>query len=373
MDINKTCGLTLFTLLLMLSCSYGQSHSYKKVVDKPTFVRSYDERKNFNRIIKYASFVDATRYLPRGYSKNGSVDYTKYLQKAIDENNHVLMPNFPVLINDDGLELNNNSEILFSNKSELRLKPSDKGNYQVLRVHSKNNVHIYFPKITGDRYNHLNSSGEWGMGISIRSSSNVYVLNAAIKNCWGDGIYVGSDGSKKASQNIRIEHGNIDNNRRNGISIINVDSLVISNVVISNTNGTNPQVAIDFEPNNNKEVLKNIYLDNIYTFNNFNQGIFYCFNMLNGSKERVDITLVNHIDKGAKAAIGIMNSVPKQYDNYEPVSGVLRLLNVNGDGKNTNLRIFDKAHLGNFEILVQRGKEHPAFKTTGDVSGVALQ
>src|SRR5690242_19873414 len=75
------------------------------------------------------------------------------------------------------------------------------------------------------------------------------------------------------SNNIFIDGAWIDNNRRNGISVIDGNNIKISNSVISNTNGTLPMSGIDIEPNNGFGELKNINIENVTTFNNSKFGI----------------------------------------------------------------------------------------------------
>jgi parallel beta-helix repeat protein len=99
----------------------------------------------------------------------------------------------------------------------------------------------------GDRTTHTGTSGEWGMGIYIgANSSNVTVQNVTINNCWGDGIYVYTTVSPS---NIAINNILSDNNRRQGLSIINVDGITVTNSTFSNTQGTGPECGIDLEPN----------------------------------------------------------------------------------------------------------------------------
>ncbi len=49
--------------------------------------------------------------LPVGYVKNGTVDYTSYIQTAINNNSNLVFPAFPILINDKGLNIGSNKVI----------------------------------------------------------------------------------------------------------------------------------------------------------------------------------------------------------------------------------------------------------------------
>lgn len=239
--------------------------------------------------------VDITQYLPKKCSRLGDIDYTTYIQKGIDQNSVIIMPDFPILINEKGLIISSNKSILFQENSELILRPNNKESYHLLSIDNVSNVKIFFPKLKGDKSKHLSTTGQWGMGIFIRSSKNVTIRGANIREMWGDGIYIGSNGI--IPTNILVENSFMDNNRRNGISVISGNNIQIKNTVITNTNGVSPSGGIDIEPNTNNDVLKDIFLDNITTFNNGNYGILLAFDMLVGNKRKdVSIIIRNHKD-----------------------------------------------------------------------------
>src|SRR5690606_6028763 len=58
-------------------------------------------------------FFDITKALPQGYVRDGSIDYTEYVQSAVDKYRHVKLPNFPILINNKGIRLVSNSVVFF--------------------------------------------------------------------------------------------------------------------------------------------------------------------------------------------------------------------------------------------------------------------
>lgn len=268
----KSLFYIIFLFSMNLSCAQDK-FTYKEV--PASFVKTKDISSSVN-LLKNKAFK-VVDILPTNYKKDASQDYTMYLQKAIDENAVVLLPDFPILVNDKGIKLNNNSVLLFDNNSQLKLKPTDKGGYAIININNKKNVSIYSAKIVGDRNEHLGTKGEWGMGISINDASDVKVYNAIIKNCWGDGIYIGG---KNFSNNVTISGGLIDNNRRNGISIIGGDNILLQDLVISNSNGANPQTGIDLEPNNQQNKKLNVSLKSILTFNNKLNGLsFYLDNL----------------------------------------------------------------------------------------------
>lgn len=275
-----------------LACT-SQNFAYKKVNNTyEAFVNPHIETKN------------VLDYLPRGYVTDGSVDYTEYIQKAIDENNNVEFPNFPLLINDKGIRLKSNSNVVFDRKSSLILKPTAESKYSVVQIYNVKNVTLYNPTLIGDRKNHKGEQGEWGMGIRIQDSEQVKIYNVNIKDMWGDGIYITSYTETK-SNNILIKNGWIDNVRRNGISIISGKNITIDSVQISNTNGTHPAAGIDVEPNTHTNVIDNLKLMNILTLNNQKDGIVLSLRNLVHAENRNTVTvhINNHEDRGSRYAL----------------------------------------------------------------------
>ncbi|SMO83651.1 Right handed beta helix region [Chryseobacterium rhizoplanae] len=294
-------SLLISLLIVNLSCAQGK-FSYKDVPD--TYIKKTEVTSSFNTL-KAKSF-EAVKLLPNNYKKDGSEDYTAYIQKAINENVTVLLPNFPILVNDKGLQLKDNTTLLFDDNSQLKLKASNNQGYAIIDITGKKNVSIYNPDIVGDRTVHTGKTGEWGMGINIKDAVNVKVYNPVIKDCWGDGIYIGGNGF---SNNISVIGGLIDNNRRNGISVISGDNILLQNLVVSNTNGANPKTGIDIEPNTPDNKKVNISLQSIITFNNEVSGLAFYLARLRGdtNANNVNVVIENFKDFYSKSGISYSN------------------------------------------------------------------
>lgn len=283
--VIKAVPLTVFFLIPFLACSQFSSKRRQMIIEKPEISRS--------RIA--AGCVDITNYIPKNHKTDGSVDYTAYIQKALDENRNVKMPNFPVMVT--GLRIASNSNIYFQSRSKLILKPTSSAHYMILGLLGVENVNIYNAVLEGDYDKHLGKNGEWGYGIDIRGSRNVKILNASISNCWGDGICISSNqntftkGVKLLNtNNIRIENSLIDFSRRNGITIASgVENIYINRVTIANTYGTLPKAAIDIEPDHSKGKLSNIYITNSKFINN-NAGINFYMNFYADSSKQNNVT-----------------------------------------------------------------------------------
>lgn len=287
----------------------------------------------------FSNAVYLESYLPKNVDKNGNTDYTDLVQKALNLNSKLIFPDYPVLISDKGINLKSNQYILFQPDSKLILKSSNKPAYKMVNILNATNVNVYFLNIEGDKYRHLSEEGEWGNGVSIKSSSNVTLYKPTVSKCWGDGIYIGQD--TLVPQNININGGIIDDNRRNGISVISGIDITLKNITISNTKGHNPQSGIDIEPNTGKNRLTNISLSNIITKNNAVHGIIISTGNLNGSTQPISININNHQDYNSAIALGL--SVTRKNLNYvQPLNGKITI-------NNSNYTLPGKAFIRNYQ------------------------
>jgi len=304
-------------------------------------------------------YYDITNALPKGYKEDGSVDYTKYLQEALNKYNNVLMPNFTV--STSGLLAVSNSHIKFQSNSKLKLIPTDKERYQVLAIHGVENVAVSNANIEGDLKKHKGTKGEWGFGIDIRNSKNITIKNAKVSNCWGDGIVVayGTKGflGKKTfkTANIVISGFNISYCRRNGIKVGGVNKLTISNGVISNIKGTPPQAGIMIEPDKTKYILKDISVRNVSTSNCVTGIATNLGNYVSEVENRnFDLLIDNFTSKDNQC--GIYFAGFKALEKKKPMKGNIKVNNV----KTINTKkpfehrdkyaLFPKIKISNFSV-----------------------
>lgn len=280
--------------------------------------------------------VDIVSVLPKGYVKNGSVDYTALLQQFINENSNVIFPDFPILINDTGLKLKSNSSYRFGKNSKLLMKPSSKSGYNMLDCNGKENITIINPVLVGDRKLHQGNTGEWGFGISIRGAKNISVDGAKIYDCFGDGIYIGRL-NQLISDNITISNAFVSNSRRNGISITSGTNIKVLSSTFQKSNGKGPSSGIDIEPNNAQDELKNIELTNIKTIDNENWGLL--INLVNLRKDnsldkKISISIDNLIDSGSKYGMSFWLNRKNNYSKNITGSIIvnnLKLMNSSAD------------------------------------------
>jgi hypothetical protein len=206
------------------------------------------------------------------------------------------------MVNDQGLNIPSNRIIYFINGSQLRLKPSSKTTYHIIKLNNVTNVTLADPYIVGDRYEHKGTSGEWGHGIGIYGSSNINISKARIFNCWGDGIYIGK--STGTNKNIRLFKPYCKSNRRDGISIIDVDGLQMISPYAGYSDGTAPFCGINIEPNDYTNEIRNISITNPVTEYNKGNGIQAGFGKLYGKmNKQVSVSILNHTDIGSGTAI----------------------------------------------------------------------
>lgn len=288
--------------------------------------------------------------LPSGYVKDGSKDYTSYIQAAVSKYSNIVFPGFPLLVNDNGINIGSNKTITFQSGSEIRLKASSKGTYAILRISNASNVTLYNPVIVGDRNTHTGSGGEWGMGIGMYGAKNVKIYSPNVSNCWGDGIYVGQLNSSINCKDIVIKDAYLKKNRRDGISIISVDGLLLDNIYAGYTDGTLPMTGINIETNNTACIVKNVRINNPRTENNGANGILINLRtMLGSTSQTSDVIITNHQDTGSPRYAFKLSAKESGYAGK--LNGYVNI--VNPTWKKTSLET---------GMPIWLGSDHPDFK-----------
>ena len=201
-----------------------------------------DDTKSFNTAIKNISTECNTVYIPAGTYK-------------IDAQT--------------GIRLKSNMNFVMSPDAVLQAADNSSKIYNVIYVSNIRNVTISGGQIIGERYGHDGSAGEWGMGIGVYDSTDIHIDNIRISNCFGDGIYIGSEHEEDAGagcSRITVTNCNVYNNRRNNMSIVCADYVTVDNCTFDDANGTAPEYGIDIEPNIYSNPCEHITISNS-TFN----------------------------------------------------------------------------------------------------------
>ena len=147
--------------------------------------------------------------------------------------------------------------------SVIKKIPTDNDVYGVLTIHKQKNINIINPKIIGDKENHLGTYGESGHGIRIGGCENVFIHNANISNCWGDGIYIGLVGDTFNNNINLLGEIKVNNCRRQGVSVIYCTNSFIDTIIAEDIRGTDPQCALDIEPNRSFESVSNLHIKHV--------------------------------------------------------------------------------------------------------------
>ena len=156
------------------------------------------------------------------------------------------------------------------NEGVIRLRGNNLTSYAVLAT-SGHNVKIEGGTYHGERNLHQGTTGEWGHGIRItEGASSVTVKNVRVYDSWGDGVAI--DGNK-VNTDVLVEHFEISNCRRQGISVIFAKDCIIRNGNITNIQGTEPHLGIDIEPNSNG-YCENVTIDNVIIESEKGIGVF---------------------------------------------------------------------------------------------------
>lgn len=229
-----------------------------------------------------------------GMVGDGVTDDTLNFNTILKDFRKITIPKGTYIINPLTVDrIPSNTHLHFEEGAIFKSTNTNSESYQLIRILNGFNIKITgFPELIGDReQNH--TTGEWGMGVSIRGSKNIYIENMMVRDFVGDGYYIGSTTDRSYCEDITLINPKAYNNRRQGMSVISCKNLYVRNADFRYTNGTPPEAGLDLEPNNADEFLQNIVFDGIYTENNA-FGIQTYLNFLDGSTTPVDITINNH-------------------------------------------------------------------------------
>jgi hypothetical protein len=200
-------------------------------------------------------------------------DNTAQVQQLIDKASGTLtMPpgryNIDALVS---LKMKSNFILRLADGAELAALPNDQDDSAVIKAWGCDTWQILGPgKIIGDRDIHTGTRGEHGHGIDVRQSSGYRVSEGlVVTKCWGDGIILGNGTNKNGEISGVTSIGN----RRQGLSVIDVDGLKVTGNHFQDTKGTAPSCGIDVECDTDAQCAKNITIDNNFFSGNDGSNI----------------------------------------------------------------------------------------------------
>ncbi len=226
----------------------------------------------------------------KGAKGDGKTDDTAAIQAAIDEaagpGGTVLVPDGVYLIDATAkphLSLKDNVILKLAAGATLKAIPNDQKKYAVLTIAGASDVAVIGGTIEGERDRHKGKGAGWGMGIKIgKGAKRVVVSGVTAKNMWADGFYV------QRASDVAFCAVTADGNRRQGLSVIDVDGLLVLDSVFQNTHGSRPSAGIDFEPDHPDETITNVRIERSKFIDNQGPGILIAGKK--GTVEKIELT-----------------------------------------------------------------------------------
>lgn len=206
-----------------------------------------------------------------------------------------------------GLILKSNVNLILDNNATLKAIPTDLPEYAILYVGEQHNIVIRGGRIIGDYKEHKGTSGQQGMCVWIQSSNNITVDNCDISQGWGDCIDIGCKwyndipyGSNRSS-NITIKNCNLHHSRRQGISVVGCEGLVVKDCNIYGIAGSAPEAGIDLEVNFKEYPNSECVFEGLYIYECKGGGIIgyttptHGVSIKNSTVQSVQLTYVSNI------------------------------------------------------------------------------
>lgn len=227
----------------------------------------------------------------KGAKGDGETNDTRAIQKAIDEvggtGGTVYVPKGTYMVRATGkkpLRLRSKMTLRLAKGARLKVIPNGSQRYNTLKISKVSDVNVIGGMLYGDRKQHTGKKGEWGMGIRIGpETKRVTIVGVTAMNMWGDGFYVNGAVDTAFCSVTAI------NNRRQGLSIIAANRLLVTKSVFRHTSGTDPSTGIDLEPNKPHQTITNVRIEHSKFIENEGGGI-----MITGKKARIANVEIEH-------------------------------------------------------------------------------
>ena len=193
--------------------------------------------------------------------------------------------------------VSNNTEIVFEDGAELEANP--KGFFAkdacVLTVREQTNVIIRSGTIRMHRQDYLDKKdgrvrSQWRHGISLRAAVNVRIEEMRLFECGGDGIYI-ADWNRRPCRNIVVRKTLMSRGLRQGMSVIDVEGLLLEGCTFERTLGEAPMAGVDFEPNHDWNRMKSVVVRDCVFRDNVRKGINLHLDSLSDKSDPIDFLI----------------------------------------------------------------------------------
>lgn len=253
--------------------------------------------------------------------------------------------------------------------------PNNVSNYSVLKSHHETGIKHDNHYLIGDRHRHKQRidwtpgmMDEFGFGLDIEGGQHNVYTGFVSEFMWGDGAHVGYYPGKPTPRGHRLAHMTLANNRRNGLSVVAGEDLLIEHIIARDNYGIPTQAGFDFEPEVPNYPVKNIKFYDNYSLNNGFCGLL--------------------VDKGAKPSSYCSNFDIRRFVARQEGAGWAAWLMFDG-GENTvrdsafygpivypwyvhfiDCRFFRSLH---YPFAIEQFGDHPVRFTNCYVEGEALR
>ncbi|WP_108682497.1 glycosyl hydrolase family 28-related protein [Methyloceanibacter sp. wino2] len=234
-----------------------------------------------------------------GARGDGRTDDTKAIQRAIDKvagtGGTVYLPAGTYMVRAErnrNLALKSKMTLRMAKGATIKMFPTAVARYAVLKIANAEDVNVIGGTLQGDRQNHKGRGGEWGMGVFIGNNlaQRITISDVRARNMWGDGFYVGN------GDDISFCSVIAENNRRQGLSIVAGNRILVSRSVFRDTRGTRPGAGIDLEPDKPHQKITDVRIESSVFVNNEGGGI-----IIAGKKARISrVQIQNNEFDGAR-------------------------------------------------------------------------
>lgn len=164
----------------------------------------------------------------------------------------------------------------------------------------------------------IKMNGEYGSGeqrhaVFLVDAHNFSIYDLHADSSGGDGFYIGRNAAGTHCTNILLHNCYADGNRRNNLSIVSADGVLVQGGRYSNASGTSPQYGVDIEPNDSDDVLSDIRLVGVTTKGNAAGGFLIALqNFVATTDNTTSISLVGCKSYGDNAA-GVSGGAPLRF------------------------------------------------------------